>query len=657
MGVRGLQSFLKKNRPQLSITCLLNNMYLVIDGMNLAWYLFSQLFTDPNSPHHKSYKYGSNYVAYAALVREFFEALAKCSIKPIILFDGSTMGDDDDKASKEETIYERALEKFNYAFRLNEFDDRYDRSMLMCRNVMITFKCVCRDLNLDCDVTPFEADPHIARIANERDCPVLTNDSDFIIYELKRGFILLDDLDFRNIRRDNNGCESIICNTFSQRNICRFMGGLVPDNLALMSVLLGNDYVNTKEFSHVTYDICDRAYYGRLTAETNAHRRIANMLEWLRNKTLEQALSEITSRVLETHQLRLRRKLKKLLRSYRIEEEVNFLERLKAIYPDERAIDQNPDHLPRNYLFDLLRKDQLSTLCLDIIFHNTHYIYLEVEDIRLASVNSLIYRIYALYVTILRPRSYTSLTSYQKRLAREEDAFIICDRVEQEYRKVKLYPLEKLAIFGSLENLNLYTFIALEPPMKKSLLMCAFRFNTEEYNLLRDTFSNILMDDYLDQATLCLILVKFIGLETHLPPKPQFVEALVLTLFYYAYLRQKVVAAVKDNENYGKLWIKLKRHELTVNGETYDDIPSVFRRVVHFINQLQVAITCFIRLNFMTGSPFHMIRLDSYFNSTLIYRITKGLRFRKFVMSQLCESCDCLLDVCESVKVQVHADE
>lgn len=655
MGVKGLQSFLKNNRENLATPCYLNNIHLVIDGMNLAWYLHAELCLRPGSAYFNSFKYGLDYVGYSCIVKQFFAALNSCSITPIILYDGSTVGDESDKASKEETIYRRALEKFNVASSLDESVET--QSMVMSTNVMNTLVAICAELNLTSVATPFEADSHIARIANENKCPVLTNDSDFMIYELDKGFILLDDLDFRRIAKDKNGRDALVCNAFSQKNICRFLRGLKPENLALMSILLGNDYVDSSEFSRVIYDICDRPYYGDLVAHSKKHKSIANMLQWLGGRTLDQALTEITSRVPETSQLRLRRRLTKLLRSYSTTDEDDFLQKVNNIYPEEMAVDRNPDHLPSKYILNALKKNKLSGISIDIIFHNTHYIYLEVEDLRLASTNSVIYRTLALQVTILRPRSYTNLTTYQRRLAREEDALIIYDRVDSDYKRVVLYPLEKLARFGSLEHMNLYTFITLEPEMKKNLLMCAFRFNNEEFNLMKDTLSNVFVSEYLDQATLCLILVKFIGQETNQPPKPQFVDSLLLTLFYYAHLNQKVVSSILKNQHYNKILLELKRHELLVNNIDYTYISSIFRRVVHFINQLQVTIRSFKRLNDLTGEHFVTPRLDRYFNSTLIFRITKLMRMKELDLSQLCENCDCLLDICASVKVQVHADE
>lgn len=40
----------------------------------------------------------------------------------------------------------------------------------------------------------FEADEHIARRANQLNCPVISDDSDFFVYDLKGGLIPLSSL-------------------------------------------------------------------------------------------------------------------------------------------------------------------------------------------------------------------------------------------------------------------------------------------------------------------------------------------------------------------------------------------------------------------------------------------------------------------------------
>ena len=78
-----------------------------------------------------------------------------------------------------------------------------------------------------------EADPDIASLARDWKCPVLSNDSDFFIFDVKGGFIPLSSFDV----------DHLTARIFYRSNLARYFG-IREELLPLFASLLGNDYVS-----------------------------------------------------------------------------------------------------------------------------------------------------------------------------------------------------------------------------------------------------------------------------------------------------------------------------------------------------------------------------------------------------------------------------
>lgn len=658
MGVKSLQTFLKNNEAYIADRICLHDTSLVIDGNNLLCQLYSSLALDKSSPHYRSDVYGGDLVHYGKIVKEFFDNLQKSNITPIIVFDGSVIGKAalrEFVASKEKETHQRGLEKFKRAQTFSEYPDNDD--LMLPQTINTVFRNVVTDMNVKRIQAAYEADTHIARIANEKDCPVLTNDSDFIIYQLKCGFILLDWFEHKTPVKDRTGKLGIKCALFSQRKLTKSLPGLKLECLPLMSVILGNDYVEAGTFDQVVATICNRHYDGFLEARSFNHRRIANLLTWLRRRTLDEAIDCILSMVHHNHKARLQKLLKMFMRNYNIEEINDFDLELDAIYSRDEQLTDKKELQPTGYLKQLMENDDLGSICLDMIFHNTHYNFTVVDDISLPSSSYVKFRPYSLALVLLRPQSYSNLTTYQRKLLTEKDSFNIYDRLNGEYAKLVIKPMEKLENFGSLEHLDCHTMILLEPVLKKNLLMNCFHFNQEEFNLMTDTVSKVFDGDYAKEVSICMILMKYIGMETEMAPKPQFVDALLLTLFFYASCAGQLNRTeLPDASVYGHLLLKLRPHSIMANKIVYEPRDKdIFRRIAHFISQLQSAYKGYCVVNALLGHPFRQAKQGLFMNCVLIYRLTKLFRTTQEKLDDLCKDIPSFLDLCDSVKVLIHA--
>ena len=265
MGVPGLTTFIDQN-PQLLSDHKLHDTRLLIDGNNLYHFLYYYF--------RVGVEYGGDYDIYAQKVRYFFRTLYTCNITPIVVFDGGY--DANDKKLK--TALKRARDRIHLANFLS-FGQRGRILPILCYE---TFRLVLEELaiaHVSCD---FEADDQIAALANMWDCPVLTNDSDFFIYNLKAGAILLDylNLDVQTAGNDPQvkylEVQMYCIDTFLQmfKDMDRRM-------FPLFATLMGNDYVDITLLEPFFSTVrLPKATSKRFTTPER-HRKITSLLLWL----------------------------------------------------------------------------------------------------------------------------------------------------------------------------------------------------------------------------------------------------------------------------------------------------------------------------------------------------------------------------------------
>uniref|UniRef100_A0A4W6DL76 Uncharacterized protein n=1 Tax=Lates calcarifer TaxID=8187 RepID=A0A4W6DL76_LATCA len=89
-----------------------------------------------------------------------------------------------------------------------------------------------------------EADPQIVALANEWQCPVLSNDSDFYIFNLSSGLLPISHFKWEEV--EQSGSQSYIpCKTYHANSFCIALE-IKPQLLPTFAALAGNDYVKLK---------------------------------------------------------------------------------------------------------------------------------------------------------------------------------------------------------------------------------------------------------------------------------------------------------------------------------------------------------------------------------------------------------------------------
>ena len=260
MGVRGLKSYIEGNSLFLK-DWNFRGSRIVIDGCNLF-----------NVLYHKSkldLKHGGDYYAFEILIKDFFKALKNCNIKPYVILDGGC----DHTGKKLETLQQHTRDHVQIGKDLSLGGQIPANSAIKPVLLKIVFKQILIHLKIPFVHCMEEADWEIAALANQWNCPVLSDDSDFFIFDLKAGV-----LPIKHFKWKKGLQKSIPTKIFFVSDFCECFNNmnkqLLVTSLPLFAALAGNDYVNKVtvrgSFSWEQFSSC-----------SGYHARLDGILHWL----------------------------------------------------------------------------------------------------------------------------------------------------------------------------------------------------------------------------------------------------------------------------------------------------------------------------------------------------------------------------------------
>lgn len=300
MGIRGLTTFIN-NRSHLYLKDHeLHDCNVVIDGNSLASNLYKW--------HCKSNDcFGGDYDKFSHVIRNFFELLSQCNITPYVILDGGY------EKRKLNTVITRMKNKIRAAQALNAVTEGSESVFpLFLREVFVD---IVIDLGLKVARCDFEGDMEIAGIAQTLECPVISYDSDFYIFgSLYIPFSTVD----LNVRkgRDKSTKNSYMylpCKIFHIEEFLLAFGGLDRNNLPLLAVLLGNDYIKGSLFGPFYRNLKIQKCSGN---QSDQQKRIKSVIVWLQNETIESAIKTVLSRFKGARRRLVLRKIRGAMKGY-----------------------------------------------------------------------------------------------------------------------------------------------------------------------------------------------------------------------------------------------------------------------------------------------------------------------------------------------------
>ncbi|XP_045215530.2 protein asteroid homolog 1-like [Mercenaria mercenaria] len=232
MGVRFLTSYISENDDKYLCDYDLQNTKLIIDGSSLIFFLYE---------HYKiPHQFGGDYDIFARRCKEFFNILTQCNVTPVVVFDGA----DDPNNMKLTTLEGRMYRQIN---KLSSEEEEFFLPHLS----FVTYRQVLVELDIAHVASLYEADKEIAVLANKLGCPVLSNDSDFYVFRLTRGYIPLNYIGELVPKRN---ATSGIPNFYLKVKLYRSEDFLSKEfkmkddeyMLPVFATLMGNDYFDSR---------------------------------------------------------------------------------------------------------------------------------------------------------------------------------------------------------------------------------------------------------------------------------------------------------------------------------------------------------------------------------------------------------------------------
>ncbi|XP_007547617.1 protein asteroid homolog 1 [Poecilia formosa] len=279
MGVQGLTTYVESNRNFLQ-DVRFRDSRLVIDGCSLYFRLYFNYGFDQ--------QHGGDYDAFACFLNEFLSALETCNIKPYVVLDGGMDPSDKKFATLRQRLQSRIKEADSICHGRN--------GSVLPILVRKVFLQVLNQRGIPLVQCPAEADWEIACLARQWNCPVLTNDSDFYIFDLPAGYLPLNFFQWTNL----NGKASqryIPSRCYTTNNLCRCFGGMNRELLPLCAVLTGNDYGAPKE-TETLLALADVSALGRGGGRGRGKApvsRVEGILIWLSSfPNVTEALKEVS---------------------------------------------------------------------------------------------------------------------------------------------------------------------------------------------------------------------------------------------------------------------------------------------------------------------------------------------------------------------------
>lgn len=293
MGVQGLTTYVEGNRHFLQ-DVKFRDSRLLIDGCSLYFRLYFN--------HGLDQQHGGDYDAFVRLLTQFLSTLAACNIQPYVVLDGGI----DPSGKKFNTLRQRLQSKIKEAD--NIAHGRHGSVLpILTRDVFIQVLIQSGVPLVQC---ASEADWEIACLARQWNCPLLSNDSDFFIFDLPGGYFPFSSFHWTNPNGKANQ-RYISARWYTTSVFCRSFGGMNKELLPLCAVLCGNDYDTPKEAEDLVSLIVNVSVIGGGRGQRRPASRIEGLLGWLSSFSgPAEALAEM-SRLIEEDGISGQDKVKK----------------------------------------------------------------------------------------------------------------------------------------------------------------------------------------------------------------------------------------------------------------------------------------------------------------------------------------------------------
>ena len=216
-----------------------------------------------------------------------------------------------------------------------------------------------------------EADAEIASLANAWNCPILSSDSDFFIFDIQGGFIPLSSFEWKSSR--------LTANIFHRRKLASHLG-IRAELLPLFASLVGNDYVSLDALEPFAQALSrNQTSRGHFRRKEARFASIASVLSKVPDQSVLQMVSHYGG-------AQLREAVEQSLQGYKITES-NLLRYFHGalVYSSLRTHNY---HEVDEWVLRRFRTGQFSANCMSSLTSGTVLLRFQVENCREMSANN-----------------------------------------------------------------------------------------------------------------------------------------------------------------------------------------------------------------------------------------------------------------------------
>ncbi|XP_056376637.1 protein asteroid homolog 1 [Hyla sarda] len=569
MGIQGFMTFVCSH-SNFFHELKLKNTKLIIDGNNL----YHKLYFDSGL----DLVHGGDYDRFTDVLYKFFESLSVCNIQAYVVFDGGC--DISDK--KLETQKQRVREKIAMAHSLSV--GRGGSVLpLLSREVCIQ---VLRKLQVPFVQCFSEADREIVVLANRWNCPILSFDSDFCIFDLKAGYCPLTSFQWKNIASMKETQECYLpARCFSAQKLCHIYNNMNVDLLPLFAVLMGNDYISLPAletfFSKVHLP-------GGNNHSGRRHKQIHGLLNWLSGfADVEEAMKNVLNYLRLKDRDSVRQLLCSAMEEYSLYETVNLEQYfVRGVYLSPTAVKL---HLPEWVQFALAR-GELSPLLSDALVLRRVFLHVQVEDIKKPSAHSVTKPVRKLIYAILLNAKHEAQKT--KKLCVGE-----FDRLETNLRRSTVGI--SCAFEDLYEDLSLSTLPQLPLETRLKLLLWSLDVKMSDLEFVQSSYKLIL-------AIVCYWI-------RHADPKVKLhhVKALIMG----------IVCGEASDIHSKAVWDEIRKLRIESGQHKRLNLEDA-----HILCQWQCCVQIFMHFNQLLSSPLPEPDISRMYSGSFVHHMIKKLK-------------------------------
>ena len=597
MGVPNLSTFVTKI-DGLRKEHQLRNTRLVFDGNNYMYYLYCK-FSQANPG---DFLFAGNYRKLCQYISTFFGNLAKCAITPILVFDGSL---NPNLVNSRSQRFEKAFQKSqilsDHPPPAIDFAEQDIIFPFLLRNCFIS---MAKEHNVTCLQTRQDSDLDTARLANELQCPVISNDSDFLVMKIDEGVISAQSFDWQNIQTSKNKSH-IECKIYKVEDFVDHFN-LKPEMLPIFASLMGNDGIDGQVFDGLIAEITngrrienadnDLFHYEYVQERLE---RMNLLLHWLSHKFFSAFhAQEYIIKYLKNNGVNGDQFITSV-QSYE-SKKGTFLKTLLDYQMNETNEDEIPvdklldEHIvPKWFLLNVYHCE-IDALLYGFIDKQLLFMRPLVEDFNLECVFQIIYDLNGYMLGLLRLSSED----------RSPIKLVVRANSSREFITVLIQPKTHIMGWGDQELPLLTELHKYSDIQKKNLLFSILNVDHKWIEELGEKLRLLKIDDNdIEFWTYFLMVFKYWKHNTKLYLRDHyfgFVRALVLSIIYY---RHK--SLIRDDF---KGLMSLTKNQFKPN-------------ISHYLSEFQVVYSTIDKLVAFLGHPIKSVALHRYLNGILYYNL------------------------------------